>query len=35
MKNVLEPIAKNDLIPLGLTAVVAATNTAIHKKMFG
>ena len=35
MKNVLEPIAKNDLIPLGLTAVAAATNTAIHKKMFG
>ena len=35
MKNMLEPIAKNDLIPLGLTAVAAATDTAIHKKMFG
>ena len=23
------------LIPLGLTAVAAATDTAIHKKMFG
>ena len=31
--NVLKPRAKSVLIPLGLTA--AATDAAIHKKMFG
>ena len=31
--NVLKPLAKNVWIPLGLTA--AATDAAIHKKMFG
>ena len=30
---VLKPLAKSILIPLGLTA--AATDAAIHKKMFG
>ena len=35
MKNVLKPLAKSILIPLGLTAAVSATYLAIHKKMFG
>ena len=34
MKNVLKPLAKRVLIPLGLT-VASATDAAIHKKMFG
>ena len=34
MKNVLKPLAKSVLIPLGLTAA-AATDAAIHKKTFG
>ena len=33
--NVLKPLAKSVLIPLGLTAAAAATDAAIHKKMFG
>ena len=32
--NVLKPLAKSILIPLGLTAA-SATDAAIHKKMFG
>ena len=32
--NVLKPLSKSVLIPLGLTAA-SATDTAIHKKMFG
>ena len=36
MKNVLKPLAKNILIPLGLAAAAASgTDAAIHKKMFG
>ena len=35
MKNVLKPLAKSVLIPLGLTAASAAINAAIHKKTFG
>ena len=35
MKNVLKPLAKIVSIPLGLTAAALATDTAIHKKMFG
>ena len=35
MKNVLKPLAKSVLIPLGLTAAAAAKNPDIHKKMFG
>ena len=37
MKNVLKPLAKSVLIPLGLTAAAAASaaDAAIHKKMFG
>ena len=30
--NVLKPLAKSVLIPLGLTASVSATDAAIHKK---
>ena len=33
--NVLKPLAKSILIPLGLPAAASATNAAIHKKMFG
>ena len=35
MKNVLKPLAKIVLIPLGLTGAASATDTAIHAKMFG
>ena len=35
MGNVLNPLAKGVLIPLGLTTVASATDTAIYKKMFG
>ena len=34
-KNVLKPLVKNILIPLGLTAAASATDRATHKKMFG
>ena len=33
--NVLKPLAKNVLIPLGLIAAVSPTDEVIHKKMFG
>ena len=33
--NVLKPLAKRVLIPLGLTAVASATDLAIHENMFG
>ena len=32
--NILNPLAKSVLIPLGLTEVPSTTNAAIHKKMF-
>ena len=32
--NVLKPLAKSVLIPLGLTAAASATDAAIHNKMF-
>ena len=35
MENVLKPLAKSVLIPLGLIAGASATDTAVHKKMFG
>ena len=35
MKNVSQPLAKSDLIPLRLTGAALATDAAIHKKMFG
>ena len=34
MENVLKPLAKSVLIPLGLIAGASATDTAVHKKMF-
>ena len=34
MKNVLKPLAKSVLMPLGLAAV-SATDAAIQKKIFG
>ena len=35
MKNVLTPLAKSVLIQLGLTEVVLAADTGIHKKVLG
>ena len=35
MKNVLKPLAKSVLIPLGLTSAVPATDAVIYNKMFG
>ena len=32
--NILKPLAKIVLIPLGLTAATSATGADIHKKMF-
>ena len=34
MKNVLKPLAKSVLIPLGLTATASATDKVIQKKIF-
>ena len=34
MGNVLKLLAKNVLLPLGLTAAVSATNAAIYQEMF-
>ena len=33
MKNVLNPLAKNVLIPLGFTAAASATDAAFYKKI--
>ena len=35
MKNVLKPLDKSVLIPLGLAAAAAAIDAAIQKKIFG
>ena len=35
MKSVIKPLAKNVLIPLGLTAAASATDVGIHKKILG
>ena len=35
MKNVIKPLAKSVLIPLGLTAAASAADAGIHKKIFG
>ena len=35
IKNVLKPLAKSVLIPLGLTAAASATDATIYKEMFG
>ena len=32
MKNVIDPLAKSVLIPLGLTAAASAADAGIHKK---
>ena len=34
-ENVLKPLAKRVLIPIGLTAAGSATDAAIQKKTFG
>ena len=33
--NVLKPLAKSILVPLGLTAAASATDAAIQKKIYG
>ena len=35
IKNVLTPLAKSVLIPLGLTATASAADAGIHKKILG
>ena len=35
IKNVIKPLAKSDLIPLGLTAAASAAYAGIHKKILG
>ena len=35
MKNIVKPLAKSILIPLGLTAAVSAADAWIHKKIIG
>ena len=35
IKNVVKPLAKSILIPLGLTATASAADAGIHKKMLG
>ena len=35
LRNVITPISKNVLIPLGLTAAVSVTDAAIRNKIFG
>ena len=35
MKNVIKPLAKSVLIPLGLTAAASAADPGIHKKVLG
>ena len=35
MKNILTPLAKSVLIPLGLSAGILAADATIQKKMFG
>ena len=35
IKNVIKPLAKSVLIPLGLTAASSAADAGIHKKILG
>ena len=35
MKNVLQPLAKSLLIPIGLAAAASAAGAGIHKKILG
>ena len=34
IKNVIKPLAKSVLIPLGLTAAASAADAGIHKKYY-
>ena len=35
IKNVIKPLAKSVLIPIGLTAAASAVDAGIHKKLLG
>ena len=35
MKNVIKPLARSVLIPLGLTAAASAADAGIHKRILG
>ena len=35
IKNVIKPLAKSVLIPLGLAAAASAADAGIHKKILG
>ena len=35
IKNVIKPLAKSVIIPLGLTAAASAADAGIHKKILG
>ena len=35
IKNVIKPLAKSVLIPLGLTAAASAAGAEVHKKILG
>ena len=35
VKNVIKPLSKSVLIPLGLTAAASAADAGIHKKILG
>ena len=35
IKNIIKPLAKSALIPLGLTAVASAADAGIHRKILG
>ena len=35
ISNVIKPLAKSVLIPLGLTAAASAADVGIHKKILG
>ena len=35
IRNVLEPLTKSVLVPLGLTASTSATDTAVYRRMLG
>ena len=35
IKNIIKPLAKSVLIPLGLTAAASAADAGIHKKILG
>ena len=35
IKNVIKPLAKSVLFPLGLTAAASASDAGIHKKILG